>query len=276
MSLLRVENLNVRFRGRDRDLEAVKDVCFALGAGETLGILGESGSGKSVCVSSLLGLVPCPPGVVTGRAFFDGQDLLALPPRGLRDLRGRRIGMIFQDPMTSLNPFHRVVEQVGEPLRVHQGLSRRHARERAIAALAAVGIPDPERRAYSWPHEFSGGMRQRVMIAMAMITEPELLIADEPTTALDVTVQRQILELIATLRREHGTAVIFISHDLGVISETSDRVLVMRRGQVVESGKTREVLDRPSHAYTQGLLACHPALHAPGTRLKTMEEFAGT
>ena len=273
MSLLRVEHLNVEFPVRGGLLRAVRDVSFDLEAGETLGIVGESGSGKSVCVSSLIGLVPAPPAVISGSAVFNGVDLLACPRNRLRAVRGSEISMIFQEPMTSLNPHHRVVDQVAEPLRIHRGLSKRTARARAVEALEAVGIPDAAARARSWPHEFSGGMRQRVMIAMAMISEPKLLIADEPTTALDVTVQRQILELIDRLRRDLRTAVIFISHDLKVVAQVCSRIAVMRRGEMVERGETRRVMEHPEHPYTRGLLRCHPALHEPGARLSTLEEI---
>lgn len=275
MSLLEVRDLSVVFPTREGELLAVDRMNFTLEAGETLGLVGESGSGKSVSVSSLMGLVPCPPARISGEALFEGVDLIGAAPSVLRRIRGKRISMVFQDPMTSLNPNHRVVDQVAEPLRVHERLSAKAARKRAVAALEAVGIPDAARRSRAYPHQFSGGMRQRVMLAMAMITEPDLLIADEPTTALDVTVQRQILDLIQTLQREHGTAVIFISHDLAVVAEVCARMMVMRNGEVVESGKTAEVLAQPRHAYTRGLLQCHPALHTAGTRLRTLEEVMG-
>ncbi|MCC5847145.1 MAG: ABC transporter ATP-binding protein [Verrucomicrobia bacterium] len=273
MNLLEVEDLCVTFPTREGELLAVDHVGFQLKAGETLGIVGESGSGKSVTVSSLMGLLPTPPARVSGRARFAGTDLLSCPPATLRKIRGRKISMIFQDPMTSLNPYQRVVDQVAEPLRIHQKLSAAAARKRAVAALEAVGIPDAARRARCHPHEFSGGMRQRVMIAMAMITEPELLIADEPTTALDVTVQRQILDLIQTLQREHGTAVIFISHDLAVVAEVCRHLAVMRNGVMVEQGTTVDIMRNPKHPYTRGLLKCHPALHEAGERLQTLEEW---
>jgi ABC-type dipeptide/oligopeptide/nickel transport system ATPase component len=272
MSLLQIDGLSVTFPTRGAELQAVKNLSLTLDAGETLGIVGESGSGKSVAVMSLLGLVPRPPARITGRAVFDGCDLLSASPRELRRIRGRRIAMIFQDPMTSLNPYQRIIDQVAEPLRVHEGLPRRAAHKRAIAALEEVGIPDAATRAFAHPHEFSGGMRQRVMIAMAMITRPEILIADEPTTALDVTVQRQILGLIQTLQRERGSAVVFISHDLALVGHFCDRIAVMRRGDVVETGEADKVLRNPEHAYTRGLLQCHPALHNPGERLRCLED----
>ncbi|MEX2607868.1 MAG: ABC transporter ATP-binding protein [Kiritimatiellia bacterium] len=272
MSLLEIQDVNVTFPLREGNLRAVREVNLSLESGESLGIVGESGSGKSVCVSTLLGLVPRPPAVVSGKAWFDGVDLYACPPKVLRSIRGKRISMIFQDPMTSLNPHQRVVDQIAEPLRVHEGMSKKRARIKAVEAMESVGIPDAAERARSWPHEFSGGMRQRVMIAMAMISKPELLIADEPTTALDVTVQRQILRLISDLQKEIGMALILISHDLAVVADVCERVAVMRNGEVVEQGQTSEVLQNPRHPYTQGLLSCNPALHEPGSRLTTLEE----
>ncbi len=272
MSLLEVSGLSVSFPTRTGILRAVDGVDFFLEPGESLGLVGESGSGKSVTAMSLLGLLP--PGVATveGVARFGGVDLLHAGARELRRVRGKGISMVFQDPMTSLTPHHRVVDQVSEPLRVHERMPAGAARRRAVAALEEVGIPDAAARARAWPHEFSGGMRQRVMIAMAMITRPRLLIADEPTTALDVTVQRQILELLGALRREHGTAVLLISHDLPLVAHFCGRVAVMRRGRIVESGGAERVLRAPEHAYTRGLLECHPALHQPGERLKTLED----
>ena len=272
MSLLEVTNLKVEFRVRGETLPAVRDVSFALNRRESLGIVGESGSGKSVSVSALMGLVPSPPGVISGEIAFDGVDMLSASPSSLRTVRGNKMAMIFQDPMTSLNPHMRIIDQVAEPLRVHQNLSRKDARQKAIDALDRVGIPDASTRAFAWPHEFSGGMRQRVMIAMAMITEPDLLIADEPTTALDVTVQRQILELLHDLQQQTGMGLILISHDLAVVADVCDRVMVMWNGEVVEEGATESVLRNSEHRYTKGLLQCHPGLHEPGTRLTTLED----
>jgi ABC-type dipeptide/oligopeptide/nickel transport system ATPase component len=270
--LLVVQHLGVTFPLRSGSLQAVRDVGFRLKAGETLGIVGESGSGKSACVSALMGLIPTPPARITGSASFLGQDLILSDKAALRKIRGERIAMIFQDPMTSLNPYQRIIDQVAEPLRIHREVSKEEARAKAIEALEAVGIPNASERAYNWPHEFSGGMRQRVMIAMAMITEPEILIADEPTTALDVTVQRQILELIKSLQQKHGMAVIFISHDLAVVSKVCSRILVMQKGRIVEAGNSEDVMRNPQHPYTRGLLQCTPALHEPGTRLTTLED----
>ncbi len=231
MPLLSVENLRTAFHTRNGVVRAVNDVSFHVEKGETLGIVGESGSGKSVTCYSLMGLIPQPPGrIESGRAMFDGVDLLHCSKAQLAEIRGKRIAMIFQDPMTSLNPYLRVGEQIIEPLIIHGGVSRADAIRRALGALREVGIHDGQDRMRAYPHQFSGGMRQRVMIAMALITNPELVIADEPTTALDVTVQAQILELIKKLQTDHGTAVVFITHDLGVVSGFCDRVQVMYAG----------------------------------------------
>ncbi|MBC8011944.1 MAG: ABC transporter ATP-binding protein, partial [Burkholderiales bacterium] len=232
MPLLEVTDLRTSFHTRGGVYRAVDGVSFHLERGEILGIVGESGSGKSVTCLSLLGLIPRPPGRIEGgRAMFDGTDLLSAPPAVLRTIRGKRIAMIFQDPMTSLNPYLRISDQIIEPLLVHEKISRKAALARALAMLEAVGIQDAGRRLHAYPHEFSGGMRQRVMIAMALITRPDILIADEPTTALDVTVQAQILELLKKLQRELGMAVIFITHDLGIVSGLCDRVQVMYAGR---------------------------------------------
>jgi oligopeptide transport system ATP-binding protein len=271
MPLLDVRNLTTRFHTRDGIVHAVEDVSFTVAAGQTLGIVGESGSGKSVTCYSLLGLIPCPPGRIhAGTAMFDGTDLLKASEKELRRIRGKRISMIFQDPMTSLNPFLKVSEQLVEPLGIHEGLHGRKALDRAIEALAEVGIPDPEKRIQSYPHEFSGGMRQRVMIAMALITRPELLICDEPTTALDVTVQKQVLDLIRDRQRKLGTAVIFITHDLAVVSEVCDTVNVMYAGRIVESAPKAELFRHPLHAYTRSLLKSIPAIQKKGEDLYTI------
>jgi ABC-type microcin C transport system duplicated ATPase subunit YejF len=264
MALLCVENLTTRFHTRDGIITAVDNVSFAIEPGKVLGIVGESGSGKSVACYSIMGLIPSPPGrVEQGSAEFMGQDLLTLSPGQLRRIRGQKIGMIFQDPMTSLNPFVTIGDQLMESLRVHKGMSKKDARKRAIAALEEVGIREPERRFNSYPHEFSGGMRQRVMIAMALINEPDLLIADEPTTALDVTVQAQILDLIKRLQREHNLSVIFISHDLGVVAHMADHVVVMQKGKVVETGSADQVFFSPQHPYTQKLVESLPTTAKP-------------
>src|SRR5436190_13603154 len=269
--LLRVENLRTYFHTRAGLVRAVDDVSFSLKAGESLGIVGESGSGKSVACLSLLRLIPSPPGrIETGRADFGGIDLLHCEDRQLRAIRGDRIAIIFQDPMTSLNPYMRVGDQVIEPLIIHRKTSRDQAWQRGIEALRAVGIQDAERHMRTYPHEFSGGMRQRVMIATALITKPALLIADEPTTALDVTVQAQILELIRKMQRELGTAVIFVTHDIGIVSGFCDRVFVMYAGRIVESASTAQIFDEPRHPYNQALQKSIPALHEKGKVLYTI------
>ena len=270
-ALLRVEHLRTSFHTRAGTVRAVDDVSFSLNPGETLGIVGESGSGKSVACLSLLRLIPSPPGrIETGRADFGGIDLLHCEDRQLRAIRGDRIAMIFQDPMTSLNPYMRVGDQVIEPLVIHAKISREQAWHRGIEALREVGMPDAEKRMRSYPHEFSGGMRQRVMIAAALITKPALLVADEPTTALDVTVQAQILDLIRKMQRELGTAVIFITHDIGIVSGFCDRVLVMYAGRIVESASTAQIFYKPKHPYNQALQKSIPALHEKGEKLYTI------
>ncbi|NJM37055.1 MAG: ABC transporter ATP-binding protein [Akkermansiaceae bacterium] len=271
MPLLEVRNLTTRFHTRNGIVHAVENVSFSVDPGKTLGIVGESGSGKSVTCYSLLGLIPQPPGRIhSGEAIFDGVDLLKIPDKALRKVRGKRISMIFQDPMTSLNPFMKVSAQLTEPLELHEGLHGKEALHRAIDALSEVGIPDPEKRIHSYPHEFSGGMRQRVMIAMALITRPELLICDEPTTALDVTVQKQVLDLIRDRQRQLGTAVIFITHDLAVVSEMCDHINVMYAGRIVESAPKSALFQNPLHAYTRSLLKSIPASHPKGQPLYTI------
>ncbi len=271
MPLLEVTDLRTYFHTRRGVYRAVDGVSFSVEKGETLGIVGESGSGKSVTCSTLLGLIPQPPGrVESGKAMFDGTDLLHCSPAELRAIRGRRIAMIFQDPMTSLNPYLRISEQLIEPLLIHEKISPADALARGLAMLEAVGIPNAASRLHSYPHEFSGGMRQRVMIAMALITKPDLLIADEPTTALDVTVQAQILELLKKLQRELGMAVLFITHDLAVVSGLCDRVQVMYAGRIVESAPTRDIFTRPQHPYTKALQRCIPALQVKGRELFTI------
>ena len=271
MPLLTVTNLRTSFHTRNGVVRAVDGASFSIERGETLGIVGESGSGKSVTCYSLMGLIPQPPGrIEDGMALFDGTDLLHAPPARLRALRGKRIAMIFQDPMTSLNPYLRVSDQLIEPLLIHEKISKADALARGLAMLEAVGINDAPRRLYQYPHEFSGGMRQRVMIAMALITRPELLIADEPTTALDVTVQAQILELIRKLQRELGMAVIFVTHDLGVVAGLCDRVQVMYAGRIVESTDTRTLFKSPLHPYTRALQRSIPGLQPKGGDLHTI------
>jgi len=271
MSLLEVTDLRTYFHTRNGVVRAVDGVSFSLEKGKTIGIVGESGSGKSVTCYSMLGLLPMPPGRIEGgTALFDGRDLLACSAEELRQIRGKRIAMIFQDPMTSLNPYLRISTQVIEPLVIHDGLGKEVALAKAIEAMADVGIPDPEQRIQMYPHEFSGGMRQRVMIAMAMITQPEVLIADEPTTALDVTVQKQILDLIKERKEKQGAGVIFITHDLAVISQVCDEVNVMYAGRIVERASVEQLFKNPRHAYTRSLLKSIPAMHAKGEELYTI------
>lgn len=271
MPLLSVTDLRTYFHTRNGVYRAVDGVSFSLERGETLGIVGESGSGKSVTCYSIMGLIPQPPGrIESGTAVFDGVDLLHCTPQQARGIRGKRVAMIFQDPMTSLNPYLRISDQLIEPLLIHEKISKADARRRALEMLDLVGINDAARRITLYPHEFSGGMRQRVMIAMALITRPELLIADEPTTALDVTVQAQILELIKKMQREFGLAVIFITHDLGVVSGLCDRVQVMYAGRIVETSDTRTLFYQPRHPYTRALQRSIPALQPKGTELFTI------
>src|SRR6266436_4221400 len=258
-NLLSVKDLRTYFATEDGTVKAVDGISFELKQGETLGIVGESGSGKSVANLSLMRLIPDPPGkIVSGTIMFDGHDVLKLSARDVRDLRGKRIAMIFQDPMTSLNPFMRISKQLMEVTQLHLGHTRKQAREHAIKMLEHVGIPDARERADSYPHEFSGGMRQRVMIAMALCCEPELLIADEPTTALDVTIQAQILELIKTLKQATGTSVILITHDLGVVAGMTDDLIVMYAGKIFEQAPTKELFATPGNPYTKGLLRSVP------------------
>ncbi len=272
MPLLNVEDLRTYFHTRNGVVKAVDGVSFTVDKGETLGIVGESGSGKSVTCYSMMGLIPQPPGRIEGgRAIFDGIDLLSCPIRELRKIRGDRVSMIFQDPMTSLNPYLRISDQLIEPLMTHNpDATKNWALGLAIDALNEVGIQDAAKRIHFYPHEFSGGMRQRVMIAMALITKPELLIADEPTTALDVTVQAQILELIKRLQHELGTAVIFITHDLGVVAGLCDRVQVMYAGHIVETSGTEGIYKYPKHPYTKALQQSIPSLQPKGAELFTI------
>ena len=282
--MLSVRNLSASFHTRAGIVRAVRNVSFDVAPGETLGIVGESGSGKSVTCYSMMGLIPMPPGrIESGSAMLDGMDLLHCPEKELRSIRGKRISMIFQDPMTSLNPYLTIGEQVAEPLVIHEGAGKKEARDRALEQLALVGIPDAEQRMDAYPHQFSGGMRQRVMIAMALITRPEILIADEPTTALDVTVQKQVLDLIRKLQQDMGTSVILITHDLGVVRQYADRINVMYAGRIVESALARELLEHPRHAYTRALMKsiffidsyCSEIYTIPGLPPNMMQEPCG-
>jgi len=259
--LLDVQNLTVTFASGPSVVTAVNDVSFSIAPGETLGLVGESGSGKSVTAFSILRLVQ-PPGRITGgRVLFEGRDLLALSEPEMREIRGAKISLIFQEPMTALNPVMRVGEQIAEALLVH-GTDAASARQRAVELLEAVRIPDAERRARDYPHQLSGGMRQRVMIAIALACRPPLIIADEPTTALDVTIQAQILDLLRELQRRFNLALLLITHDFGVIAEMADRVAVMYKGTLVEQGPVRQILRAPQHGYTQALLAAIPGMSA--------------
>jgi len=263
MTLLAVRDLVVRFRTRDGTVNAVNGVSFDLDEGETLGLVGESGCGKSVTNLAVMRLLPRPAGRIEGgEAVFEGQDLTQLSEAEMRDIRGKDIAMIFQDPMTSLNPVLTIEEQMVETIRAHRAVGPKEARDRAVELLGTVGIPQPETRLRSFPHQFSGGMRQRVMIAMALALEPKLLIADEPTTALDVTIQAQVLELLQRLTAERGTSVILITHDLGVVAGMTQRINVMYAGYVVESASTPELFAHPRHPYTVGLLHSMPRLDA--------------
>ena len=268
-TILSVDGLKTYFHTEDGVVKAVDGISFELKKGETLGIVGESGSGKSVTNLSVMRLIQIPPGEIAGgKVIFDGMDVLGLPIDEVRKIRGRRIAMIFQDPMTSLNPFLKISKQLMEVTQLHLGHSKKQAREHAIKMLKMVGISDAEQRLDSYPHEFSGGMRQRVMIAMALSCDPELLIADEPTTALDVTIQAQILELIKDLKKRMGTSVILITHDLGVVAGMTDKIIVMYAGKVFEQAPTRELFATPANPYTKGLLKSVPdPAHEQGKEL---------
>ena len=272
--LLEVKNLQTVFHTEEGAWPAVSDIQISLQPGEILGLVGESGSGKSVTGFSIFGMIDAPGEVTQGEVLFKGQDLRKLPHEAMRKLRGDRIAMIFQDPLMTLNPVLRIEEQMLEAIDAHQKLPKAEALKRCIDALAMVGIPAPEKRLRSYPHEFSGGMRQRVAIAIAMLNKPDLIICDEPTTALDVTIQGQILYRMQQICQEQGTALIWITHDLGVIAELADRVAVMYAGRVVETGTVAEVLDAPRHPYTQGLLQSLPAQATPGARLSQINGMA--
>ena len=261
INLLEVKNLNVSFNTYAGEVQALRDISFSVKRGETLAIVGESGSGKSVTVQTIMKLIPMPPGVIkNGEILFDGEDIVKANDKRMRELRGGKIGMIFQDPMTSLNPTTKVGKQIMEGILIHKKVSKEEAKKIAIDMLRKVGIPKPEERFYQYPHEFSGGMRQRVVIAIALSCEPDLLICDEPTTALDVTIQEQILQLIRELNEKLGMSVLFITHDMGAVANLCHNVKVMYLGQVVEEASTEELFQNPLHPYTQGLLSCIPHL----------------
>ena len=262
--LLEVKDLKVHFPTEDGLVKAVDGISFSLQPGETLGVVGESGSGKSVSFLTVMGLITSSQARIEGEIVFQGQDLLKVPAEEMRNIRGSKISMIFQDPMTSLHPFYKVGAQIAEAVRQHQKVSKREAHEQAVEMLRRVGIPKPEERADQWPHEFSGGMRQRAMIAMALSLNPDLLIADEPTTALDVTVQAQILDLIDRLQSEFNAAVVIITHDLGVVAEHCDHIQVMYAGRIMEAGDRRDIYYNAHHPYTWGLLSSIPRLGGTG------------
>jgi peptide/nickel transport system ATP-binding protein len=273
-SFLQVENLNVTFATQSGEVAAVRDVSFNIPEAGTLGLVGESGSGKSATSLAIIRLLP-PQARIKGKISFAGQDLLALPEDSMRKLRGSNISMIFQEPMTALNPVMRVGDQVAEAVAAHHSVFRQEAKRRAVEALREVALPEPDQRANDYPHQLSGGQRQRVMIAMALVNHPRLLIADEPTTALDVTIQAQILDLLRDLRERHKLAMLFISHDLGVVSRVADQVAVMYAGEIVEMGPVRQIFSAAQHPYTRGLIHAIPTLKTDRRRpLLTVEKLA--
>jgi len=275
-NILEVKNLSTHFFTRAGTVKAVDDVSFAIPRGSTLALVGESGSGKSVTSLSIMRLIFAPGKIVAGEILFDGRDLMKLDAETMRRLRGREIAMIFQDPMTSLNPVFTVGDQIAEAIRLHQQLPRKSAWAKAVEMMQRVKIPDAERRAADYPFQLSGGMRQRVMIAMALVCNPKLLIADEPTTALDVTIQAEILDLLRGLKDDFDLTMLLITHDLGVVAETADRVAVMYAGRIVEEASVHELFDQPRHPYTEGLLRSVPRLTAEGIKQRRLETIEGT
>ncbi len=274
--LLEIRNLTTSFFIEEGELKAVHDVSFKLPKGKTLGIVGESGCGKSVTALSIMRLIAEPPGkIVAGQIFYRGVDLTQIPLSEMRNIRGNKISMIFQEPMTSLNPVFTIGNQIEEAIALHQDLNPKEVKNKTIEMLELVGIPEPARRAKDYPHQLSGGMRQRVMIAMALSCEPELLIADEPTTALDVTIQAQILDLLRKLQKELGMSIMMITHDLGVIAEMADEVIVMYAGKIVEQASVEEIFERPLHPYTVGLLKSIPSLQMAGGKIHRLETIPG-
>ncbi len=277
MALLEIKGLKTHFKTDDGWLHAVDGVDLSIDAGETVGVVGESGCGKSVTAKTVMKLIDMPPGrIVAGEVLWQGRDLVPLAPKEMQAIRAREIAIIFQEPMTSLNPVFTIGEQIGESLRLHEGLSRKAALERAVEMLRLVRIPTPERRIADYPHQFSGGMRQRVMIAIALACKPKLLIADEPTTALDVTIQAQILDLLAELKSSMGMAVMLITHAMGVVAEVAQRVVVMYAGKVVEEAPVAELFARPRHPYTQGLIRSIPRIDTAATHKVRLEAIPGT
>ena len=276
MPLLEIQGLKTHFKTDDGWLHAVDGVDLSIDRGETVGVVGESGCGKSVTAKTVMKLIDVPPGrIAAGRVLWKGRDLVPLPPQAMRRIRAKESSVIFQEPMTSLNPVFTVGEQIAESLRLHEGLSRRAALDRAVQMLELVRIPTPERRVRDYPHQFSGGMRQRVMIAMALACKPQLVIADEPTTALDVTIQAQILELLARLKDEMGMAVMVITHAMGVVAEVAQRVVVMYAGKVVEEAPVKELFAHPRHPYTQGLIRSIPRIDLDATHKTRLEAIPG-
>jgi oligopeptide transport system ATP-binding protein len=272
VALLTVNTIKVSFNLRNGTVRAVNNVSLTINKGEIVGLVGESGSGKSLLCLAFLRLIPAPPGKIEqGKAIFNSTDLLTCSNKEIRSIRGNQMTMIFQDPMTSLNPWLTIAAQLTEPLMIHKGISKKKSIKQAVKALEEVGIADPERRIYSYPHELSGGMRQRVMIAMALITRPALIIADEPTTALDVTVQAQILELMKDLQQSYGMAMLFITHDLGVVAHLCDRVMVMYAGRIVETAMTEDLFYHPQHPYTEALIRTVPSIDTIGNDLYVIE-----
>lgn len=266
-NILEVKNLETSFYTHVGEVKAVRDISFSVKKGEILGIVGESGSGKSVSLKSIMQLIEYPGKIKKGDILFEGRDILDVKEKEMLQIRGKEISMIFQDPMSSLNPVYRIGNQIVESIRFHDKVSKEEARKRAVELLRMVGIPSPEERINSYPHEFSGGMRQRVMIAMALACHPKLLIADEPTTALDVTIQFQILRLMKQIQEQEGTTIILVTHDLGVVAELCDRVIVMYGGKIMEEGTVEDIFYRPSHPYTKGLLGSVPSVHGGKERL---------
>jgi peptide/nickel transport system ATP-binding protein len=274
--LLEIKGLKTHFFTEEGVIRAVDGINLYIDKGETLGVVGESGCGKTVTALSIMKLIAIPPGkIVQGQVLYEGRDLVSLPPAQMRKIRGKEISMVFQEPMTSLNPVFTIGEQIAEAVRLHEGLGRRAAMDKTVEMLKIVHIPNPERRVREYPHQLSGGMRQRVMIAMALSCNPKLLIADEPTTALDVTIQAQILELLNELKAKLGMAVLLITHDMGVIAETAQRVMVMYAGKVVEEAAVKELFKEPLHPYTQGLLRSIPRIDTAATQKKRLEAIPG-